>query len=343
RNELSLDHLDTVANFIVKNADGVQLGYDQGQTHADPFTGGNRYVPGQSAGGSGGETASIDPFTSGSRYVPADRVSGFVPPSAVVVNRKGNGAAIVAKLAEFNEQLAQDADTASVAVDQKDMQLIGELAGLGGPAAVPVSEAAYGALLRVVRGWPAAKRFPALDMLRLAVADSPIPARHHANGGSDLVACVGEASGLFGLTAGAGHEVNAMMGARALANACATTEGANAVWAARKVVLAGLEGAWSAVANKNLVTALSTVYLNLAILAAKQGDDDDGLEILSEAGRFLGSTDNPDAQLRLVNVFGVLATRFQLCKDSARVLGDEVIVVLGIQGKTDAVKQAARD
>ncbi|KAJ2889223.1 WD repeat protein Lub1 [Coemansia aciculifera] len=133
------------------------------------------------------------------------------------------------------------------------------------------------------------------------------------------------------------------MGARALANAFATTEGAAMVWAERKRILQAVDGLWATATNANLITALSNLYLNLAIAATRNGDDDEGLNILSAASRFLSATDNADAQFRLVNVFGVLAVKFQLCKDSARILGDESIVILGFQGKSDAVKRAAKD
>ncbi|KAJ2792938.1 hypothetical protein H4R21_006093, partial [Coemansia helicoidea] len=43
RHELSLDHIDTVASFIIKNADGVHLGPDSSPAYSDPFTGGSRY------------------------------------------------------------------------------------------------------------------------------------------------------------------------------------------------------------------------------------------------------------------------------------------------------------
>ncbi|KAJ2460709.1 WD repeat protein Lub1 [Coemansia sp. RSA 2337] len=133
------------------------------------------------------------------------------------------------------------------------------------------------------------------------------------------------------------------MGARALANAFATPAGADLVWQSRKQVLGALDGSWIKAVNPNLLTALSNLYLNLAIAASKKGDDDEGLNILSAASQFLSCTSNADAQLRLVNVFGVLSHKFQLCKDSARVLGDETIVILGFQGKSDAVKRAAKD
>ncbi|KAJ2345622.1 hypothetical protein GGF43_005172, partial [Coemansia sp. RSA 2618] len=341
RNGLPMEHLDTVADFIVKNADGVQLG--PSQTYADPFTGGNRYVPGQAtAQGS----SAPDPFA-GSRYTPA-AAAGYAPPTEFVINGQGNGSAIVRKLAAFNAELAGDSSTAHVAASADAMQRISELAALGSASPNEVSEPAFSALLDVVRTWPRDRRFPALDLLRLALA-SPPPFAFHARGGKDLVACIAEACDLYALFADEGRvlaksdEVTLMMAVRALANAFSAAEGAALVWDARRQVLDALDGAWARVANASLVTALSSLYLNLAIASARRGDDDEGLNILSAASRFLAQTENPDAQLRLVNVFGVLAARFQLCKDSARVLGDETIVILGIQGKTDAVKQAARD
>ncbi|KAJ1745228.1 hypothetical protein LPJ58_006267 [Coemansia sp. RSA 1591] len=133
-----------------------------------------------------------------------------------------------------------------------------------------------------------------------------------------------------------------MMGVRVLANMFAHPQGTDMAWAARSRILSALDGSWSRATNKNLVTSLSNLYFNLAIAAAQKSDDDEGLNILSASSRFLEHTDNADAQLRLVNVFGVLASKFQLCKDSARVLGDETIVILGIMGKSEAVKAAAK-
>ncbi|KAJ2079363.1 WD repeat protein Lub1 [Coemansia sp. RSA 988] len=327
RHDLPSEHLDTVANFIIKNADGVQLGTDVQQV-ADPFTGANRYVPSE-----------------------APAATSFVPPTDFVINRSANGSAIVAKLSEFNDQLAQSPATASLALGEDAMEKIrGLQAALSAEpnGSADVSDVAYGALLHSALVWPADQRFPALDLLRLVVAASPLPATHRTDDGRDLIACVAEASGIFELGASSDAptriaEVNAMMGVRALANAFATAAGIAVVWAARTRVLDALDGIWTRVSNKNLVVALATLYLNLAIAATRKGDDDDGLRILSAGSRFLNTTENPEAQLRLVNVFGVLAKKFQLCKDSARVLGDETIVILGIQSKSDAVKKAAQD
>ncbi|KAJ2781821.1 WD repeat protein Lub1 [Coemansia javaensis] len=352
RNELPIGHLDTVVDFITRNTAGVALGPDGAPPHADPFTGASRYIPGPPASASASASASAaqpaagDPFTGASRYVPvaaaaAPAAGGYVPPSDFVLSRRGNGAAIVAKLAEFNDQLAPG--SGKLSADQ--MLLVRGLAGLGGDAPVSVSEAAYAALAAAAERWPEAMRFPALDLVRLAAADSAVPVAHAAAAAGGFAAWIGAASGLLALppAPSPAAQVNAMMGARALANACATAAGADAVWAARAAVLAGVDGAWARIANKNLATALATLLLNLAILAARRADDDAGLDVLAPASRFLAHSDNPDAQLRLLSVFGVLAARFPLCKDSARVLGDETIVALAIQGKTPAVRQAAKE
>ncbi|KAJ2873704.1 WD repeat protein Lub1 [Coemansia aciculifera] len=338
RNGINLDHLDTVANFIIKNTDGVQLGSGDESVSADPFTGGNRYVPGQSTG----STGVPDPFTGGSRYVPVGSAA-YEPPSEYVINSQGNPAGITKKLAEFNAAIADDG---AHRLDDEQMQALQKL-DFAGP--LVLTDDVYAALLKSAMQWPKDKRFPSLDLLRLVAAASPLPATHLVSG-KGFVECIGEATEFFELLGDEGRkgltkpeEVNLMMGARALANAFATPAGADLVWQSRKQVLRALDGSWIKAVNPNLLTALSNLYLNLAIAASRKGDDDEGLSILSAASRFLSCTSNADAQLRLVNVFGVLSHKFQLCKDSARVLGDETIVILGFQGKSDAVKRAAKD
>lgn len=87
KNQLSQLFLDQVANFIVQNTKGMQITATStnggGSNFADPFTGGNRYIPGgfgapsTSSGGGG-----IDPFTGSGAYVTGS-ASGQMPgPSA---------------------------------------------------------------------------------------------------------------------------------------------------------------------------------------------------------------------------------------------------------------------
>lgn len=62
--QLDQSFLDQVADFIIKNAEGVNLGGG----YQDPFTGGNRYTP-QSSQPTIGQ-AYMDPFTGGGSYRP---------------------------------------------------------------------------------------------------------------------------------------------------------------------------------------------------------------------------------------------------------------------------------
>ncbi|XP_052774869.1 phospholipase A-2-activating protein-like [Mya arenaria] len=75
KNNLSQAFLDQVANFITENTKGATLTQGSGASYADPFTGGNRYVPGSSSSTS---TEGADPFTGGGRYIPG----GSSAPSA---------------------------------------------------------------------------------------------------------------------------------------------------------------------------------------------------------------------------------------------------------------------
>ncbi|CAG5103397.1 Similar to Plaa: Phospholipase A-2-activating protein (Rattus norvegicus) [Cotesia congregata] len=64
---LSQMYLDQIANFIVKNSDSTPS-FNPNSSFADPFTGGNRYIPG--SGLPNAPAAQADPFTGGNRYIP---------------------------------------------------------------------------------------------------------------------------------------------------------------------------------------------------------------------------------------------------------------------------------
>lgn len=76
KNELSQSFLDQVADFIIKNADGVNLG----SSYQDPFTGGNRYTPQQSSQPAS-SASYMDPFTGGGSYRPGASTTGASAPA----------------------------------------------------------------------------------------------------------------------------------------------------------------------------------------------------------------------------------------------------------------------
>jgi len=75
RNELSQTFLDQIAQFIIKNTEGMVID-QRASDYADPFTGGGRYVPGEgSSTGKTGSQSNYDPFTGAGRYVPDNRAT----------------------------------------------------------------------------------------------------------------------------------------------------------------------------------------------------------------------------------------------------------------------------
>jgi phospholipase A-2-activating protein len=67
--DLDQNFLEQIADFITQNSEAVTLGTSDNATSMnwDPYTGGNRYVPGQARQD---DSAGFDPFTGGNRYVP---------------------------------------------------------------------------------------------------------------------------------------------------------------------------------------------------------------------------------------------------------------------------------
>ncbi|KAJ1947287.1 WD repeat protein Lub1, partial [Linderina pennispora] len=282
RNQLNMEFLDQVVDFIIKNTDGAQIGTDQTQgadpftggsryvpggrsgaasQSGDPFTGGNRYIPGGSGQAAGGHSG--DPFTGGNRYVPggstAAALSSYAPPRDYIINRQGNASAIVNKFVEFNGLLTHAGDSAALTESQIEAVRTIEAAVASGRA---VSPEAVDVVLRAVLTWPKNKRFPGLDLLRLVVASSPAAFSHYVDG-RGFVEIVGDATGIFSLLSSSQaalskeDEINLMMGARAISNSFAHAEGIDLVWASRSEILKALDDSWHAVTNKNLVTALS--------------------------------------------------------------------------------------
>lgn len=59
--ELSQDFLDQIADFIIKNAKGVEIGMSNNSQYVDPYTGAARYTP--SSRPTDSSASYSDPFT----------------------------------------------------------------------------------------------------------------------------------------------------------------------------------------------------------------------------------------------------------------------------------------
>lgn len=141
---------------------------------------------------------------------------------------------------------------------------------LQNPAApsVKFTPADYQLLIKLIE-WPVTDRFPGLDLLRLAVADSPVPAETPVakESGTQTVLDILSNLAELGLPEMA-RDANLMLGYRCLANLFATTPGRKLASLERRFVLELVDGTLSkrpmAKLNGNCRLAIVTVLLKYA-------------------------------------------------------------------------------
>ncbi|KAJ3197091.1 hypothetical protein HK101_006053 [Irineochytrium annulatum] len=133
RNELSQDFLDQIANFITQNAGNVTL-EPQSTANADPYTGGNRYVPGSS------------------KVYSSFKALNYEAVHSKILSL--NGALAFGNLTE-EELKALKAGVSSL---EKGFSL---------------SDQSLRVILKIAFEWPIQSRFPGLDLLRVTVLNMP--------------------------------------------------------------------------------------------------------------------------------------------------------------------------
>ncbi|XP_046812182.1 phospholipase A-2-activating protein isoform X1 [Lucilia cuprina] len=195
RNNLPQVYLDQVANFIIKNSNNapVQVNSTTGAYH-DPFTGGNRYVPG-SSNSNFQSIGNADPFTGGSSYTTAaanqpkvdvNFVKGLLfiflfnklyfysycfsgdkhfPISTYLTFDNCDPSKVLEKLKEFNNKLPATNEKVSNNLLESVIRLT--------DAAPDVDQTAIEALQILLR-WPSELLFPVIDIVRLAVRSEAV-------------------------------------------------------------------------------------------------------------------------------------------------------------------------
>lgn len=249
KNDLPQSYQDQVSDFIIKNAEGVNMG----GTYQDPFTGGNRYTPGSNAGpnigatpysdpftgsgsyrpGSATPTAPStysDPFTSGGSYrtgnaaAPASPQPKVLPIRGYLTLKQANPDAVLNKIRSLNEEMSESKLTAEE-IEYLSMS-VAFLKNPTGGASLN-NDAGLLAVIKMVTQWPVDKRFPALDLIRLFALYAPeelagaIPQR-------DVVSFLKDAGGLSANAAT--NETNAMLAYRGLANLFNQEAGRQLIW-----------------------------------------------------------------------------------------------------------------
>ncbi|KAL9558810.1 hypothetical protein MBANPS3_000710 [Mucor bainieri] len=354
--ELDQSFLDQVADFIIKNAEGVNLGggYQDpftggnrytpqssqptiGQAYMDPFTGGGSYRPGATSAASGpGAAAYADPFTGGGSYRPGGNAPA-APPSApaaaptpqqakvlpiksYLTLKQANPEAVVNKIRSLNVDMAAELQLSSAELDA----LTASALYLKNPTASGViahgGDAGLLAVVKMATHWPQDKRFPALDLIRLFALYAP----------EDLASAVPErnvpvllmqAGGLSVDQVAPFNETNAMLAYRGLANLFHQEAGRQLIWERRNIVAdmmsVDVSGKFK---GKNARLASSTLAVNFAVLLASKNEGETELGFTGTLVELLKDEQDDENLYRFVMAFGTLICQSTACREVGNIM-----------------------
>ena len=296
-NELPLDYLDQIANFIVQNTQGTAIGQQQaGLPGSDPWGTESRYRPGDI-----GSAPSQPP--SRPKTLPQTQYLSIATAQYKTIEKK---------IQEFNQQLLADG--------RKDLSLnpsglealaatVKQLEGASSKpdSSIPVLPEGIDVVIKIITSWPADKRLPGYDLLRVLAAASETTVAHTSFQDGQTIVQILASSEVFSPEA----PINStMLAVRTLANLFMNSDG-------RTI----MDGEWDTVhtllqpflstTNRNLVVAIATLYINYAVLLLAGGDNTDtgrAMTLLEELVGIISSVKDAEALYRsLVGVGTLLA------------------------------------
>lgn len=209
-NELPISYLDTVGQFIVKNAGGVALGPQQ-ETGPDPWGTENRYRPDE-------------------RPPPQPVKPKHIPQKSYLSITAANLATIQKKVIELNQELLKKGEK-DLALNPEEVSVLARLcesleAAKSSSYKPRENDSAFASgldlIAKIITSWQLQSRLPGLDLLRLVAAVSPLVAVYKPVGGEKIGDTL-ETSGAFDKS----QPNNVMLATRAFANFFQTEEGRN--------------------------------------------------------------------------------------------------------------------
>ncbi|TGZ82220.1 PFU-domain-containing protein [Ascodesmis nigricans] len=304
-NELPISYLDTVGNFIVQNSQGVSLGGGQSTGGApDPWGSDNRYRPGDS-------NANPAPTPSAP---PRPR---FLPHSEYLTIATSNLTTVEKKFNEFNQELV-DGDRKDVALNPDDMSTISELIAFlqktqKPPAGTTPEAVSRGLelLVQVISTWPVPKRLPALDLLRVLAASSPV-VPEFKTGHKNILSVITSS-----VSVSPEHANNAMLVVRAFVNMFQTNSGKEFVDQNHSEILRIVKNVAKDTTNRNLKIAEATLLLNFAVLFRTKNESKKALSTLDRITTLINSETDAETAFRNLMAMGTLMTMGGEVKETA--------------------------
>jgi len=332
-NELPITYLDQVANFILSNTQGANLGsgpQEQTGQGSDPWGTGNRYRP--------GEAGAPEPH--------GETRPRALPQTQYLSITTANLPAIRKKINELNDSASSESSLSSDEITAID-NLVKQLQS--SPRDPKPQSDQLSAVLKVATQWPPANRLPGLDLLRLcAIAPSFVQAT--SSGDGTIVDSLTKAD-IFA------HDTdkpnNTMLATRALANIFTTEGGRLIADGCFEQIVQSVEP-FITTSNKNLSAAIATLHINFSVLltsSAPSGESNTreqrAAAIANQLIPVLGKTEDSETGYRSLVSLGTLMSlgenfrkEIQQAKDLGQLLDK---IVKGPLGKEARVKNVVEE
>lgn len=283
-NKLPLTYLDQVTNFIVQNTQGQTLGQPTASQGDDPWGSASRYRPGDAG------TPAPQPPAPKPKILPQKEYL-----SILAANHKP----IAKKLQEFNQALVNEGNK-GLSLNPQDLDELSAAVSLMEKGKVEeVDSAVIDSIVKAATEWPADKRLPALDLLRLLFAAEE-PAAYLTTH-SMILQRLAE-SGVYEATSPLN---NTMMATRALSNLFSTEIG-RAIASEQFDQIHAFVTPFLNSSNRNLIIAITTLFINYSVLLTGESNADRVLSLLDSLCKVLTSVTDSEAVYRALVASGTL-------------------------------------
>ena len=325
KNEISQMFLDQVANFIIKNTEGITIGAAACNI-SDPLTGQGRYVPGTSSTDVNMPTS--DPFTGQGRYIPStsndvnmasagnsnvntvengnqfkNSQSKYFPEKNYLKFVTGKSNQIISKLKEFNDLVELDSQ-----LNKDELQIVNDavcdLLRNSSNSCPEIYNNITNIIPKFVK-WPHDKLIPVLDILRLLVLDEKISLCIFDNSQRDER---GHAfvKNIIYIAQQLEPNANILLVFRICTNSFMNSDGGLVVYEHRKDILDCCEKLYEK-KHKNLSIAISSLMVNFSVYCVKMNYGlDDRVLFCTFFNTFLGISMDEESLFRLLVAFGTL-------------------------------------
>ena len=332
-NELPVTYLEQVANFIVTNTQGATIGQaSQEPSGADPW-GSGAYRPGQTA-----------PTPAPSQPSPSSSRPKVLPQATYLSIKTANLRTVRKKIEDLNEQLIQEGSK-DIALNK---ELLTDLEAMikpleqslsNSPSSNPALANGIPLVFQILTSWPPSHRLPALDLLRLLAAATPALAEYRTSSSTNVIDILAT-SGFDDKD----RENNIMLSVRACGNLFDTKSGRDLADNDYDKIHKLVKGSSTGTANRNLTIAVTTLYLNYAVLLTSSSYSslpssiDRGLMLLDDLISLVSATKDSEAVYRGLVAVGTLLGLGEEVLEAAK----EVYDLAGALGKVESTVKEPR-